>query len=85
MNGAPPTTMRTGEYVMNFPVERPGDRDTARQAMKRNGCRCIRFELHGVLERIVNEKGEVVQEESPGTLIAHGYVGRIAGNEVESL
>jgi hypothetical protein len=39
MNGAPPTSLRAGDYVMNFPVERPGDRATARQAMKRNGCR----------------------------------------------
>lgn len=74
MNGAPPTTLRCGEYVMNFPVERPGDRDTARQAMKRNGCLCIRFEAL-----------ESQTEGEAGTLIAHGYVGRMAGNEVESL
>ena len=48
---APPTTARCGDYVMNFPQEREGDRQTARDAMKRNGCRCIRFEKHdnGVL------------------------------------
>jgi hypothetical protein len=85
MNGAPPTSLRAGDYVMNFPVERPGDRNTAREAMKRNGCRTIRFELHGFLERVVNEKGELVQQEAPGTLIAHGYVARMAGNEVEAL
>lgn len=74
MNGAPPTTLRAGDYVMNFPVERDGDRQTAREAMKRNGCRTIRFEAL-----------EPHMEGERGTLIAHGYVGRMAGNEVESL
>jgi hypothetical protein len=74
MNGAPPTSLRAGDYVMNFPVERSGDRNTAREAMKRNGCRTIRFEsLPPAIE------GE------QGTLIAHGYVARMAGNEVEAL
>jgi hypothetical protein len=42
--------------------------------MKRNGCRTIRFEsLPPAIE------GE------QGTLIAHGYVARMAGNEVEAL
>lgn len=74
MNGAPPTTLRAGDYVMNFPIERPGDRDTAREAMKRNGCRTIRFEAL-----------EPHSEGARGTLIAHGYVGRMAGNGVEAL
>lgn len=74
MNGAPPTSLRAGDYVMNFPVERPGDRDTAREAMKRNGCRTIRFEALAA-----HTEGEA------GTLIAHGYVARMAGNEVEAL
>lgn len=79
MNGAPPTSLRAGDYVMNFPLERPGDRETAREAMKRNGCRTIRFE------------STEIEFESPSgvvkghTMIAHGYVGRMAGNEVEAL
>lgn len=79
MNGAPPTSLRAGDYVMNFPLERPGDRDTARQAMKRNGCRCIRFEQSEV--QIDSPKGPI----QAFTLVAHGYVARMAGNEVESL
>lgn len=74
MNAAPPTSLRAGDYVMNFPVERSGDRDTARQVMKRNGCRAIRFEAL-----------ESQTEGEAGTLIAHGYVARMAGNEVEAL
>ncbi len=74
MNGTPTSSPRAGDYVMNFPIERPGDRDTARQAMKRNGCAAIRFEA---LEP--HTKGVA------GTLIAHGYVARMAGNEVEAL
>lgn len=74
MNGAPPTSLRAGDYVMNFPVERDGDRQTARDAMKRNGCRSIRF-----------ESLDPHTEGEKGTLIAHGYVGRMAGNEVEAL
>jgi hypothetical protein len=66
--------MRAGDYVMNFPVERPGDRTTAREAMKRNGCRCIRF-----------ESLDPHTEGVAGTLIAHGYVARMAGNGVEGL
>jgi hypothetical protein len=80
MNGAPPTSLRAGDYVMNFPVERPGDRDTARDAMKRNGCRSIRFEAREV--EIDGPDGRPV---SAVSVIAHGYVGRMAGNEVESL
>lgn len=79
MNGSPPTSLRAGDYVMNFPLERDGDRDTAREAMKRNGCRTIRF-----------ESNEIEFESSRGvikgrTMIAHGYVARMAGNEVEAL
>jgi hypothetical protein len=80
MNGAPPTSLRAGDYVMNFPVERPGDRQTARDAMRRNGCRTIRFECHGIT--IDGPDGKPVDAV---TVIAHGYVGRMAGNEVESL
>ncbi len=55
-----PGAPRTGEYVMNFPIERSGDRDTARQVMRRNGCKSIRFELlesgrltaHGYVARV---------------------------------
>ena len=46
MNTAP-IKFRDGDYAMNFPQERPGDRTTARDVMKRNGCRAIRFEMHG--------------------------------------
>jgi hypothetical protein len=79
MNGAPPTSLRAGDYVMNFPVERPGDRQTARDAMKRNGCRCVRFEQTEI--DIDSPKGVIKAH----TLIAHGYVARMAGNEVEAL
>lgn len=44
-----PVQLRPGDYVMNFPIEREGDRKTARDVMKRNGCRSIRFELHDKL------------------------------------
>jgi hypothetical protein len=80
MNGAPPTSLRAGDYVMNFPVERPGDRQTARDAMKRNGCRTIRFETHPIT--VDGPDGKPVDAV---TIVAHGYVGRMAGNEVESL
>lgn len=80
MNGAPPTSLRAGDYVMNFPVERPGDRDTARQAMKRNGCRSIRFET-----REIQVDGPDGRPVDAVTIIAHGYVGRMAGNGVEDL
>lgn len=79
MNGAPPTSLRAGDYVMNFPIERPGDRDTARQAMKRNGCRSIRFDQSEIA--IDSPKGQLTAH----TLVAHGYVARMAGNEVENL
>lgn len=77
---APPTSLRAGDYVMNFPIERPGDRDTARQAMKRNGCRAIRFEAVDVT--LDGPDGKPVEAV---TVIAHGYVARMAGNEVEDL
>jgi len=64
---AQPFRPRDGDYVMNFPQERPGDKQTARDVMKRNGCKAIRFQL------------------DRGTLIAHGYIGRIEGAEVEEL
>lgn len=79
MNGAPPGAPRAGDYCMNFPVERPGDRDTARQAMKRNGCRAIRFEASEIqLETPEGPKQAFM-------LVAHGYVARMAGNEIEAL
>jgi hypothetical protein len=80
MNAAPPTSLRAGDYVMNFPVERPGDRATAREVMKRNGCRTIRFEVYPIT--VDGPDGRPVEAKS---VIAHGYVGRMAGNEVESL
>lgn len=46
MNIPAPIQYRTGDYVMNFPQEREGDRTTAKDVMRRNGCRSIRFELH---------------------------------------
>jgi nitrous oxide reductase accessory protein NosL len=52
MNATPaPFIARSGDYAMNFPQERDGDRKTARDVMKRNGCRSIRFEKldNGVL------------------------------------
>lgn len=79
MNGAPPTTLRAGDYVMNFPVERPGDCATAREAMKRNGCRAIRFERNEIA--LDSPKGVV----KAFTMVAHGYVARMVGNEVEPL
>jgi hypothetical protein len=63
-----PFKFRDGDYAMNFPHERDGDRTTARDAMKRNGCRAIRF------ERLPT-----------GTLVAHGYIARVDGPEVEQL
>lgn len=46
MNPAP---LKPGDYAMNFPVERQGDRQTAKDVMRRNGCRAIRFEKDGAL------------------------------------
>lgn len=45
----PPVQLKPGDYAMNFPRERDGDRATARDVMRRNGCRAIRFEKHGDL------------------------------------
>ena len=42
-----PSQPRPGDYVMNFPKERDGDKATARDVMRRNGCKSIRFEKHG--------------------------------------
>lgn len=82
----PPTQLRAGDYVMSFPIERPGDRDAARMVMRRNGCRAIRFELHGACDRVVDHKTqELKQEAVPGTLVAHGYIGRMQGPGVEDL
>ncbi len=67
MNPAP-FKPRDGDYARNFPQERDGDRATARDVMRRNGCRSIRFEKH-----------------PNGTLVAHGYVARIEGENVEGL
>lgn len=80
MNAPPPTSLRAGDYVMNFPLERPGDRDTARAAMRRNGCRTIRFE--STPTTVDGPDGKPVDAT---LLIAHGYVARMAGNEVEAL
>lgn len=63
-----PFKPRDGDYAMNFPQERDGDRATARDVMRRNGCHSIRFEKH-----------------ANGTLVAHGYVARIEGENVEGL
>ena len=79
MNAAP-FQLRSGDYVMNFPVERPSDRDTARQVMRRNGCRAIRFECHGIT--VPDENGKQVEAK---TMVAHGYVGRMTGPGVEEL
>ena len=51
---------RPGDYAMNFPIERPGDRQTAKDAFRRNGCKSVRFEqreggmliAHGYIGRI---------------------------------
>ncbi len=75
-----PIQLRAGDYVMNFPIERQSDRDTARQAMKRNGCKTIRFESSEV--EIVNHENKLVPAKR---LTAHGYVGRIQGPGVEEL
>ena len=79
MSIQPPTALRSGDYVMNFPVERPGDRDTARQAMKRNGCKVIRFETTPT-----TVDGPDGKPRDATLLVAHGYVARMAG-EVEDL
>jgi hypothetical protein len=55
--------MRIGEYVMNFPTERVGDRDTARQVMRRNGCKSIRFELNEA--GLLTAHGYVARVEGP--------------------
>lgn len=80
MTTPPPTSMRAGEYVLNFPVERAGDTATARDAMRRNGCKCIRFERTEVM--VADEKGV---ERPAKRLVAHGYVGRVSGPGVEEL
>lgn len=81
-----PVKLRAGDYVMNFPVERPSDRDTARQAMKRNGCRTIRFESIGI--EIPDPEADLTKAprmRAAVTLIAHGYVARMSGDGVEEL
>lgn len=58
-----PMQLKAGDYVMNFPQERPADRQTARDVMKRNGCRSIRFELHG---KVLIAHGYVGRLSGPG-------------------
>lgn len=61
-----PYVIKIGDYVMSFPVERSGDRQTARDAMKRNGCKTIRFEIdpggvlraHGYVARMSGHEVE---------------------------
>lgn len=55
-----PMKFRDGDYCMNFPQEREADRATARDVMRRNGCRSIRFSVdergvliaHGYIARL---------------------------------
>jgi hypothetical protein len=55
---------RDGDYVMNFPHEREGDRTTARDVMRRNGCRSIRFELHA--NGMLIAHGYIARLDGPG-------------------
>lgn len=86
MNIPAPTRMRCGDYARSygFTEKHPDETDaqfsarteawhestraSARDTMKRQGCKSIRFEL---LET--------------GQLVAHGYVGRMSGPNVEEL
>lgn len=64
MNMPAPIQLKAGDYVMNFPQERDGDRNTARDVMKRNGCRSIRFELHE--NKVLIAHGYVGRLSGPG-------------------
>lgn len=60
MNATIRSSDRPGDYAMNFPQERESDRATARDVMRRNGCKSIRFEktdtgvliAHGYIGRL---------------------------------
>lgn len=65
MNIQPPSSLKCGDYVMNFPIERPGDRATARDVMRRNGCRSIRFELFD--SGLLSAHGYVARMQGPNT------------------
>lgn len=45
----PAQPMRPGDYAKQFPRDTPEERAFARDVMRRQGCRSIRFELHGAL------------------------------------
>lgn len=68
LHAPPPTQMRAGDYGKRLVADTPDERAFARDAMRRQGCKSIRFEHH-----------------SSGAFIAHGYVGRFEGAEVEQL
>lgn len=87
MNIPAPTRLRCGDYARSYPgfrshdgleehesYQREGlehyaaDMVGARETMKRQGCKSIRFELL-----------------QTGQLVAHGYVGRMSGPNVEDL
>lgn len=63
-----PPEMRPGDYAKSFPIDTAEERKLARQLMRGQGCKSIRFETH-----------------PSGVLIAHGYVGRFEGPQVEHL
>lgn len=60
--------MRAGDYAKRFPKTSAADKDLARQLMRRQGCKSIRFETT-----------------PQGELVAHGYVARFEGANVEPL
>lgn len=63
-----PFEMRPGDYAKRFPRDTVEERAIARQVMRSQGCKSIRFE-----------------PTESGPLIAHGYVGRFEGPNVEDL
>ncbi len=46
MNITPPPEMRAGDYAQRFPLDTLDGRKLARESMRRNGCRSIRFEVN---------------------------------------
>lgn len=63
MNAAQPVSVPDGEYAKQFPADTPADRGYARDVMRRQGCKSIRFVMAG--ERMVAH-GYVARIEGPG-------------------
>jgi hypothetical protein len=54
MSITPPNEMRAGDYAKRSPKDTPDERSLSRDAMRRQGCKSIRFEVTGAGELIAH-------------------------------